>query len=214
MPHNIRCMEKVTVALADDHLLFAESLANLLFSHPEYVHSFSVYGAEPLLELLAERHPDVLILDVNLPPYNGLHLIPEVRKASPHTKILMLSMHQPSDYNLTEDTFTADGYILKTSGKEVLIQAIATLVSSDEPYFCPDIQWSQVSTENIEQVSVLTRREKEIIRMISEGKTSREIAEVFKISENTVKTHRTRIRKKMKVGGIAELLNKIKQFRI
>ena len=61
---------------------------------------------------------------------------------------------------------------------------------------------------------MLTRREKEIIRMISEGKTSREIAEFFKISENTVKTHRTRIRKKMKVGGIAELLNKIKQFRI
>jgi DNA-binding NarL/FixJ family response regulator len=202
-------MKRTTIALADDHKLFTESLEKLIFIQPAYEHSFSEHDGEAMLRLLAEKQPDILILDINFPPFNGIQLIPAVRSVSPETKILLLSMHQPADFSLTPENFPADGYMLKTSGKDVLMEALATLAASAEPYFCPEIQWSQAEPVKDGPGTVLTRREKDIIRLISEGKTSRDIADALDISENTVKTHRARIREKMNVTGVAELLNKI-----
>ena len=202
-------MKKTTIALADDHRLFTESLEKLIFSNPHFEHSFSEHDGDTMLRLLAEKQPDILILDINFPPFNGIQLIPAVRSVSPSSKILLLSMHQPADFSLTPENFPADGYMLKTSGKEVLMEALDILSTSNGPYFCPEIQWSEAESTSDAQGTVLTRREKDIIRLISEGKTSRDIADALDISENTVKTHRARIREKMNVTGVAELLNKI-----
>lgn len=202
-------MTKTSIALADDHVLFAESLAKLIFSNPAYVHSFSVFSGEELKDQLREKRPDLLILDINLPPFNGLQLIPSVREASPQTKILMLSMHHPADFNLTMEEFAGDGYLLKTSGKDLLLQAIEEITSAQTPFFSTDVQWAKDAVPHEDHDVVFTRREKQIIRLISEGKTSKEIAENLSISEHTVKTHRTRIREKMNVSGVAELLNRL-----
>ncbi len=202
-------MKKTTIALVDDHVLFAESLAKLIFTNARFEHSFSAFSGEELLRKLTEKHPDVLILDINLPPFNGLQLIPAIRESSPQTKILMLSMHHPADFNLTLDQFTADGYLLKTSGKDLLLEAIEVVTSTRTAFFSPDIQWSKDTVLNGDHHTLFTRREKQIIQLISEGKTSKEIAENLHISEHTVKTHRTRIREKMNVSGVAELLNRL-----
>lgn len=207
---NRNTLTAVTIAIADDHVLFAESLSKLLFSQPEYVLSFAVSSAEGLPQLLQEHQPAVLILDINLPPHNGLQLLPQLREASPATRILLLSMHQPAEFNLRKEEFTGDGYLLKTSGKDVLQQALHTLVYSNNSYFSPDIKWQQGPVQPEEEAfSLLTRREKEISRMISEGKTNREIANELHLSEHTVKTHRSRIREKLQVNGVGQLLSKL-----
>lgn len=207
-------MTPVTIAIADDHVLFAESLSKLLFSQPEFVLSFAVATADGLPQLLQQHQPAILILDINLPPHNGLQLIPTLREASPLTRILLLSMHQPAEFNLRVEAFEGDGYLLKTSGKEVLQQALHTLSVGTSTYFSPDIKWHQGEAQPAtEEFSLLTRREKEISRMISEGKTNRQIAIELHISEHTVKTHRSRIREKLQVNGVGQLLSKLHKLK-
>jgi RNA polymerase sigma factor (sigma-70 family) len=200
----------ITIAIADDHLLFTESLEQLLFSNERFRHSFSISRGEQLLTMLQQHQPTVLILDINLPPLNGLQLISDIRNIAPRTRILILSMHQPEEFGLSQKDFEADGYVLKTSGKVVLEAALKQIIHSTELYCTPDIRWQQRSAVQEAATSILTRREKQIIKMILAGKTTREIAEELYISEHTVKTHRSRIREKLSVSGVGNLINKMK----
>lgn len=202
----------ITIGIADDHKIFTESLSKLLFGNPRYYCSFSVSGADDLLSLLAYHQPAILILDIHLPPHNGLTLIPKIREASPLTGILILSMHQPEEFQLSENGFEGDGYLLKTCGRETLESAIHVLTNTRNQFFSPDIKWHVAKPIDGSAAKLLTRREKEIIKLVSEGKSSKEIAQELFISEHTVKTHRARIREKMGVSGVGNLINKFRQF--
>lgn len=202
----------INIGIADDHKIFTESLSKLLFGTAQYHCSFSVSDGEDLLSLLPVHQPTILILDIHLPPHNGLAMIPKIRTVSPLTSILILSMHQPEEFQLTIKAFEGDGYLLKTCGKDTLESAIQTLVHSRQKFYSPDIKWHMPNPNDGSTSVALTRREKEIIKLVSAGKSSKEIAQELFISEHTVKTHRARIREKLGVSGVGNLINKFRQI--
>lgn len=205
-------MKPTRIAIADDHLLFGEGLANIIQKHAEYQLSFLTGSGEDLPALVSRENPDILILDINLPPYNGLDLVPRLRQLAPGIRIILISMYQPADISLQEADCTAEGYMLKISGKDVFEESLR-VVSSGGHYRDPNIRWHLPATGMPAQTSVLTRREKEIIECIAEGKTSKEIACLLNISEQTVKTHRTNIREKLGVSSIAHLLSRYSELK-
>jgi DNA-binding NarL/FixJ family response regulator len=198
----------IRIAIADDHALFAQSLANLMMDHPEYKTCFSYSDGNNLLDLIRQHQPHILILDINIPPYNGLELIDQIKAIHSSIKILIVSMHQPAELKLTPLNLKADGYLLKTAGKGEFINALQTISHTQEKFFSADIKWFKENKNAKTEPYIITKREKEIIRMIKEGFTSKEIASKLNISEHTVKTHRAHIREKLNVTGVAQLLNK------
>ncbi len=202
----------VSIAIADDHLLFTQSLAGLLFSNGKYQQGFLVEKMEDLLPALTKQQPNILILDIHIPPKNSLELFPEIKRIAPETKILILTMHQPEEFGITIQNFEGHGYLLKTSGKETLEAAIEALCLGNEVFFSPELKWAEPSKNQSISPFPLTRREKEIIEKIKEGKTTKQIAEELHLSEHTVKTHRTKIREKLEVSGVGNLLNRIKNI--
>ncbi|MBS4040155.1 MAG: response regulator transcription factor [Flavobacteriales bacterium] len=203
---------QVSIAIADDHLLFTQSLAGLLFSNPTYQPCFLVETVEDLKNAITRQQPDLLILDIHLPPRNSLELLPELRSIAPDTKILILTMHQPEEFGITIQNFEGHGYLLKTSGKETLEAAIESLCLRKDKFFSPEIKWAEANKTLSKSPLPLTRREKEIIEKIKEGKTTKQIADELHLSEHTVKTHRTKIREKLEVSGVGNLLNRIKNI--
>jgi DNA-binding NarL/FixJ family response regulator len=154
---------------------------------------------------------DLIILDINIPPYNGLDLIPKFKEICPDIRVLILTMYQPCDINLDLETFIGDGYMLKTSGKSVLDESISAILKGDK-FIDPEvIKIDNERTKNLKN-STLSKREIQIAKLIVEGKTTKEISTELFISELTVKTHRKNIAEKLKTKGITDFINKISKI--
>lgn len=204
-------MKIYNIALVDDHLLFAEGIGNMLSGKPELNISFITSSVTEMFELLKRESINILLLDINMPPFNGRDLIPRLKTEYPNMKIMILTMYQPMDIGLDIKEFNGDAYVLKISGKQILEEAIRHLIQN-QIYIDPNIVVPVENLDTNKQKVKLTKREIEIVRLIVSGKTTKDIAQELYLSELTIKTHRKNISEKMDSKGLADLIAKTKDL--
>lgn len=204
MHGEVRLKMSIRVMLADDHILIREGIRQLL----EYDSSIEVVGeasnGEQCLEMISVVKPHVLLLDINMPVKNGIEVLQEIRNRKIHVKVLILTVHNEIDYLLKAMDIGVDGYILKESDFLELKKAIDIVISGEtyiQPNLIPILNSRMVSRDkDKEKIDELTKREKEVLIEVANGKFNKEIADDLKISERTVKNHISSIFKKIDVN--------------
>lgn len=185
--------------MVDDHQMFLEAM-QMVFSQQENMEVLFVENdATEVLKKLKKQTPDIIITDISMPKMNGIELIKMIRNEFPYIKILVLSMHKSSYVE------NIDGYLLKEIDKTELLKAIHTIVLENKKVFTQGYVKEQGL---IFKKSILSSREKEIIRLIAQEYTTDEIAEKLFISRHTIETHRKNIFLKLQVKNIAGLIKK------
>lgn len=202
-------MGKLKTGIIDDHPLFAEAIAGFLHNYDWADVVFTGHDGASLFAYIAHHPLDLLLLDISLPDTNGMLMIPRIRETLPGLKILILSTHQPADIGLQQADCLFDAYVLKISGRKVLEDAFEHL-RNGQRFFDPALKFPE--PVNLSNTYRLTKREKEIIALITTGKTTREIAAQLYLSEQTIKTHRRNISEKLGGTGISDLFFKMNQL--
>ncbi len=210
----------INAVLADDHEIVRKGIKILLEDDGHIKVIAEASDGNEAIAMVNELKPDLLITDIRMPELDGLQTTQKVRAAYPDIKILVLSMHDDEDYILKSAEYGADGYLLKDTSKPEFIKAIDTVMSGHK-YFSGDISDILVNsylnfksgTPKVQSPSktesILTKREREILGLIYNGISNKEIAEELGKSVRTIETHRFNIMKKLGVKNIAELLRKI-----
>jgi DNA-binding NarL/FixJ family response regulator len=206
---------KITLVLADDHVLLRSGLKLLLNREP----SFSVVGeasdGEELLRLLEETVPDIVILDLSMPKIDGIECIKEIKRRGLKTKIIVLTMHDDENYIKEVLGSGAMGYVQKCSVDTELFQAIWQ-VSSGKVYLNSRDAQNLLSTlvkttwqkpENDDPYTILSAREREVLKMLAHGYTLKDIADTLFLSIKTVDTYKTRIMDKLNFTRKSELVS-------
>jgi DNA-binding NarL/FixJ family response regulator len=208
-------MNVLRILVADDHALMRRGLRTILEDHPHW----EICGeAHTGAEAVAKAHqlkPNVAILDISMPEMDGLEAARLIRKQSPETEILVLSMHYSDQ--LIRDILDAGvrGYVVKSDSDRDLVLAVEAL-ANHKPFFTPhatELMLTNLHTSSSSLVDGtetlkdrLTTREREIIRLISEGNSSKEVASKLGISVKTADTHRANIMRKLQVHTVSELV--------
>ena len=194
----------IKILIADDHSMVREGLKQLLELEGDFqVVSEAANGMEAL-ENIKVTKPDILLLDVNMPVMNGLEILAKIKQEKIGVKVLILTIHNEVEYLLKAVEIGCDGYILKDSNSTLLKRAIHA-VYNGESYIQPDLipvlnaGLANKTTVN-SKLSELTKREIEVLKLISEGLFNKEIAYNLEISERTVKNHVSNIFKKINVS--------------
>jgi DNA-binding NarL/FixJ family response regulator len=194
--------KKIKIIIADDHLLIAETWATLINMDPEF-EVVKVYdNTKSLIDEITDVKPDIAILDININPFSGIEATKMIKKLAPGTKIIGVSMHNQPSFAKKMIRNGATGYVTKNSNKTEMYDAIRAVMKGDK-YICAEIQkniTNQLLVDDEDnKLSKLTEREIEIIKLIKEGCTNKEIAEKLFLSPRTVETHRARILKKLDI---------------
>lgn len=194
----------IEVMLVDDHKMVREGMRQLLeFDNTIKVIAEASGGAE-CLEILQEKIPDVLLLDINMPEMNGIEVVKKIRKNNIQVKILMLTVHKEVEYLLHLMDLGIEGYILKDSDSAELIKAIEMVVNGEkyiQAELMPALNSKLVKRDtDRDKLDMLTDREIEVLKLVAEGKFNKEIAAQLHISERTVKNHISNIFKKIDVS--------------
>ena len=204
-------MEKISVLIADDHKLIRETWSYILNNDPRFVVVGECGDSEQAVEMSRAKRPQIVLMDINMNPISGFEATEKIRKVSPGSKIIGVSMHSQPAYAKKMLQVGAKGYVTKNSSKEEMIKAILE-VQNGNKYICEEIK-NNISELVLEEnkdmpnVNSLTEREIQIINFIKEGLSSKEIAEQLNISLKTVEVHRHNILKKLKLKNSASLVN-------
>jgi DNA-binding NarL/FixJ family response regulator len=204
-------MEKVSVVIADDHKMIAQAWATMVGLHPKLTVAGIFENTQDLLDNIDKIRPDIILLDINISPISGLDAIPFIRKLSPGSRIIGVSMHNQTAYAKRMIRNGARGYVTKSSEKDEMYKAIETVMQG-EVYLCNEIRdllTHQVLEEDKNPLSLLTEREIEVISLLKEGLSTNEIAERLFLSPRTVETHRARILKKLGLKNTVSLITYI-----
>ena len=199
-------MNPYTLVLADDHAMFRKGIKKILTG----VDDLEVIGEAgdglELLALLKEISPHMGILDIAMPNLRGLEATREIKQLYPKIKILLLTMHKKKEFIEQAMRAGADGYLLKEDADTELLQAINTIRQGNK--FISQLLTSELAdlVMGKRQEGPLSLREREVMQLLAEGKSSREIAESLYISIFTVHRHRESIRRKLKVKNMADLV--------
>jgi DNA-binding NarL/FixJ family response regulator len=205
-------MEKITILLVDDHKLIRETWALLLNSDPRFQVVGETDDVNQALEICREKHPVVVLMDINMTPINGFEGTKLIRKYVPATKVIGMSMHSMPAYARRMLQSGAHGYVTKNSSKEELFEALVE-VQKGNKYICEEVknilahQALDESGETGPDLNVLSRREIDVIQLIKEGLSSKEIAQKLEITLKTVEVHRYNILKKLHLKNTAALVN-------
>jgi len=195
------------VLLADDHAMFIQGLRGLLEHEGIVVVGEALDGREAV-RLAGKHRPDVAVLDLTMPLLNGLDAAREIRKVSPNTKLIILTRHTEEQYVVEGLRAGVNGFLLKTKAAGILVQAIKD-VSAGALYvshaLSPDVLQAYLAREEL-QTSPLSGREREVLQLIAEGETMKEIASRLGISVKTVETHRMRLMGKLDIHETAGLV--------
>ena len=194
----------IRVLLVDDHKMLREGIKQLLEYDSEICVVSQASNAKECIDVLADTSVDVVVLDINLPDMSGLSLLKDIRKQYKGVKFLMLTVHNEVEYLMEAVDSNADGYMLKDSDSDELIKAIKTVYVGEryiQPDLIPVLNARLLKREDdIDKKKVLTKREKQILISIATGKSNKDIADDFNISERTVKNHITSLFKKIDVS--------------
>lgn len=211
-------MEKITILIADDHTLVRETWSFILNTDERFKVIAESGSGEEAVELAKELQPNIVIMDINLPGMNGIEATEQIRKYSPASKILGVSLHTQPTYARKMIQKGAMGYVTKNSSREEMFKAI-TEVQAGRRYICDEIKnilSAQIINGEDPQtgLNALSQREIEIINLIKKGFSSKEIAESLDISVKTVEVHRYNVLKKLNLKNSASLVNYINNSRI
>ena len=212
----------IRVVLADDHVFVRDGIKSLLESETNIVVVGEGTDGLEALTVVETEKPDLLIVDIRMPNLTGIEVVEKLRSQNNPVKIVMLSMHESEEYVLKSIKAGADGYLLKGSSKEEFLKALHTVASGGK-YFSGDISSiligqltnSVTNTEtkqSFEDEQLITKREKEILKLLLSGKGNKEIAEALDISKRTAEVHRFNLMKKLKVKNLMELSNKASEY--
>ncbi len=201
---------KIKLAITDDHLLVINGLKAMLAPYPHITIVYESNAATALMEALPTAQPDVLLLDIQMPDIDGLELCKQVHKNHPDIKIIALTNFMESHYIKQMLRNGASGYLLKNADEEALVAAIEQ-VYNGEQFLDPGIKQQLLHEMLTGQRSSgyeipLTRREKEILKLIAEEHSNQQIAEKLFISLRTVETHRLNLTQKLAVKNTAGLV--------
>jgi DNA-binding NarL/FixJ family response regulator len=206
-------MKQIRILLADDHPVVRDGLRALLGREPDMTIVAEAADGREAVRLAEEQSPDVVIMDLGMPIMNGIEATRRIVATSPHTAVVILSMHQDESYVLGSLNAGAKGYLLKDSMRKEVIEAIRA-VSQGRSFLTRKVgamlqedYISQLRRRGLEDsYDLLTDREREILQLIAEGRTNKEVANILNISLTTVETHRTHILQKLDLHSVPELI--------
>ena len=203
-------LNRPRVLLADDHRMLAESLTNLLSPEVEVVGV--VEDGRALLAAARSLRPDVIVTDITMPHLNGLGALPQLKKDDPKVKIIMLTMHQDAAYARRALEAGASGFVLKHSAPAELVAAIRAALAG-ETYVTPTLAGEMLHTtlrgreRAKDPVASLTVRQREILKLLAEGRSAKEAAALLDISARTVEFHKYQMMQTLNVQTSAELIH-------
>ena len=201
----------IGILLADDHQLFLDGLHALLAQQPGMEVVAEARDGQEAVRAALKHRPDVVVMDISMPGMNGIEATRQITKRLPEVKVLSLSMHADKRFVLAVLEAGASGYLLKESALEELVRAIRA-VEAGQTYLSPAIAGFVVEAYKAahpktasSMFSLLTAREREVLQLIAEGRSTKEIAELLCVSVKTVSTHREHLMKKLNLYSIAGL---------
>ena len=206
-------MKNLRILIADDHDLMRRGVKSLLQSHPGWEVCAEAHTGREAVSKAEEMKPDVVIMDISMPELNGIEAARRVRKVAPNAEVLILSVHY-SDQLIREILDArVRGYMIKSDSDGDLVAAVETL-AQHKPFFTPratEVILSNFSSaahsEPLELIGDrLTSREREIVQLLAEGKSSKEVASSLCISVKTAETHRANIMRKLQLHTVSELV--------
>lgn len=194
------------ILLADDHAIFRKGIRKIV----EEIDGVTVCGEAndglELLELLKTTRPNLIILDISMPNLRGLEATEEIKRLYPEIKVLLLTMHKKKSFVQLGLKAGADGFLLKEDADTELYRALESL-KQGEKYVSPLLSTIMFDlTCERSETEALTKREREILKLLAEGKKSQEIADILFVSIHTVRTHRYNLMRKLKLRNVAELV--------
>ena len=206
-------MSKIRVLLADDHELVRKGLRALIERQPDLEVAGEAADGREAVELCEQMKPDVVVMDIAMPRLNGIEATGQIVKRNPATGVIMLSMHSDEGYLTRALAAGAKGYLLKDSAEADLLLAIET-IAKGKPFFSPSIGAAlledyvrQLQQRGLtDSYELLTDREKEILQLLAEGKSNKEVAALLNLSPYTVETHRTHLMQKLNLHNTAEIV--------
>jgi len=206
-----RC--RYSIVLADDHVLIRHGIKKIISQDDSLVIVGEVSDGEELFAVLAERVPDLLILDISMPKISGIDLAEQLKRSYPALKILMLTMHKTKQFFYRSMTAGADGYLIKSDSEKELLAAIAK-IRDGRTYISPQLAedfaedlLSACRKQADNPFRDLTKREKQILSLVVEGHTSKAVAELLNLSPRTVDHHRSNLLKKFNMKNSVDLVN-------
>lgn len=198
---------KIRVFIADDHAVIRDGLRALLEPHFDVVGSAG--NGRDAVRLMADCSPDVAILDIAMPELNGIETTRLLRQKQSAVRIVMLSMHSSSEHVFRAFEAGADAYLLKESASDEIVAAIKT-VHAGRRYLCREIEPLALSLGDSAQaaspLASLSAREREVLQLVVEGRSSAEIGHLIHLSPKTVETYRSRLMKKLGVADLPALV--------
>lgn len=201
------------IVLADDHVLIRHGIKNIIAKEAQLQIVGEVGNGEELLSYLKNDLPELVILDISMPKINGVDLTRILKKSYPSVKILMLTMHKNKQFFYQAMSAGADGYLIKSDSDDELLLAINKIRSGRtyiSPYLVDDFTDDVLKAYRNEEVTTftgLTKREKQILSMVVEGHTSKDMAAKLNLSPRTIDHHRSNLLKKFKMKNSIDLVN-------
>jgi two-component system, NarL family, nitrate/nitrite response regulator NarL len=201
--------KKIRVLLVDDHPVVRKGLCSCLSNRENIKVVGEASEGREAIQKVKELAPDIVLMDLNMPGMDGLTVTETVRKESPQTKVLVLSMHSNREYVLRIVKAGARGYVLKDAPPDELIKAIET-VNDGEAFFSPTVARIALNqyvseSDQTDPLSRLSDREREVLVHIAEGLSNKEIATMLGIGVRTIETHRERVMRKLDIHSVAGL---------
>ena len=206
-------MKTIRVLLADDHNLIRAGLRLVVTQQPDFQVAGEAENGRQAVSLAEQLKPDVVVMDIKMPDLNGIEACLQIREALPDTQVVMLSMHSDEAYVLRALKAGARAYLLKDSAEADLARAIRAAVDG-KSFFSPavgkvlleDYMRKLQRTGGEDSYELLSPREREILQLVAEGKSSKEIANMLNLSVYTVETHRAKLMQKLNLRSVPEVI--------
>ena len=205
-------MGKQRIFIAEDHTIVREGLRALLSSSPDFDVVGEAEDGRTAVRSVGKLMPDLLLIDLSMPKMNGIEAIREIRKRCPEVRIVVLTVHKTKEYILATLEAGADGYVLKDATHAELMLAIKSVLAG-KPYLSPGVAGKVIegylkgrrALRPSSPWDTLTRREREVLKLIGEGYKNKEIADELCISVKTVEKHRTNLMGKLDLHSVSDL---------
>jgi DNA-binding NarL/FixJ family response regulator len=202
-------MRRIRILLADDHKIVLDGLRSLL--EPEFMLVGAVEDGRSLVSAAQQLHPDVIVVDISLPLLNGIEAVRQIKKTDNQVKVIFLTMHPDVTYAIRAFEAGASGYVLKHSASSELLTAIQEAIRGRK-YVTPMIAGELMQAyqegvhRQVEETPQLTQRQREILQLLVEGRSSKEIAHILNISPRTVEFHKYSLVSKLNLKSVSALI--------